>query len=54
MEALVLFDAQGSCVLIQGEPGYGIKGEKGDTGASGPKVSDWDFIFGAEAAKFAC
>lgn len=26
--------------LMQGEPGFGMKGEKGDYGAPGPKVSD--------------
>lgn len=26
--------------LMQGEPGYGMKGEQGDYGAPGPKVSD--------------
>lgn len=28
------------CVLLQGEPGYGMKGEKGDGGAPGAPVSD--------------
>lgn len=33
-----------SYVLMQGEPGVGIKGEKGDLGAPGPKVSDSMFL----------
>lgn len=36
----MLFGAQCSCVLLQGEPGVGIKGEKGDIGSPGPRVSD--------------
>lgn len=36
----MLFYAQCSCVLMQGEPGYGIKGEQGDTGTPGLRVSD--------------
>lgn len=28
------------CVLLQGEPGYGMKGEKGDGGVPGAPVSD--------------
>lgn len=35
-----MFGAQWFSVLTQGEPGYGVKGDKGDTGASGPQVSD--------------
>lgn len=35
-----MFGTQGFCVLTQGEPGYGVKGDKGDTGAPGPQVSD--------------
>lgn len=30
----------GFCVLLQGEPGYGFKGDKGDTGAPGQQVSE--------------
>lgn len=37
-----MFGAQRSCVLMQGEPGFGMKGEKGEAGASGPQVSDTD------------
>lgn len=32
------------CVLLQGEPGYGVKGDKGETGAPGPQVSDTDSL----------
>lgn len=35
-----MFGTQCFCVLTQGEPGYGVKGDKGDTGAPGPQVSD--------------
>lgn len=35
-----MFATQWFCVLTQGEPGYGVKGDKGDTGAPGPQVSD--------------
>lgn len=38
----MVFGTQCSCVLMQGEPGFGIKGEKGDAGAPGPRVSDTD------------
>lgn len=35
------FATQCYCVIVlQGEPGAGIKGEKGDAGAPGLKVSD--------------
>lgn len=39
-----MFRAECSCVLLQGEPGYGMKGEKGDGGAPGAPVSDTDFL----------
>lgn len=42
MKEASLCGAHCSCVLLQGEPGFGMKGEKGDTGAPGPQVSDTD------------
>lgn len=38
----MLFGTQCFCLLMQGEPGFGMKGEKGDVGAPGLKVSDTD------------
>lgn len=37
-----MFGAQYACVHMQGEPGFGMKGEKGDTGVPGPQVRDTD------------
>lgn len=37
-----MFGTQYFCVSMQGEPGYGLKGEKGDAGGVGPRVSDSD------------
>lgn len=39
-----MFGAQNFCVLMQGEPGYGMKGANGDTGIPGLKVSDIDSL----------
>lgn len=35
-----VFGSHWFCILTQGEPGYGVKGDKGDSGAPGPQVSD--------------
>lgn len=37
-----LLDTRWIYVLMQGEPGYGEKGDQGETGAPGPQVSDAD------------
>lgn len=39
-----MFATQWFFVLNQGEPGYGAKGDKGETGAPGPQVSDADSL----------
>lgn len=38
----VLFGTQCSCVLMQGEPGFGMKGEKGEAGTHGSQVRHID------------